>query len=175
MNNHILHGLLFLIILLIPSMTFGQKKSKKKSVQDTYKWRYEIECLGTGTEGSELIKVWSYSKNTDVAIESGKRNAVHGIIFRGVSGNQNCQSQKPLSRNVNLEVEQREFFEIFFKEGGKYLKFVSLTTDGKIQAGDRFKIGKREYKIGLVVSVRKDELRKDLEAAGILNSLSSGF
>jgi len=36
------------------------------------------------------------------------------------------------------------------------------------------KVGK-EYKIGVVVSVSKDQLRKDLEAAGIIKGLSSGF
>ena len=36
------------------------------------------------------------------------------------------------------------------------------------------KVGK-EYKVGCVVSVRKDDLRKALEAAGIVRGLSSGF
>jgi hypothetical protein len=36
------------------------------------------------------------------------------------------------------------------------------------------KIGK-EYKIGVIVSVQKDYLRKDLEAAGVIKGLSSGF
>ena len=54
------------------------------------------------------------------------------------------------------------------------MKFVSVTGDGAIGAGDRIKVGK-EYKVGVVVSVSKDELRKDLEAAGIIKSLNSGF
>ena len=36
------------------------------------------------------------------------------------------------------------------------------------------KVGK-EYKVGVVVSVRKDDLRKALEAAGIIRGLNSGF
>ena len=54
------------------------------------------------------------------------------------------------------------------------MKFVSLTNDGAVAAGDRIKVGK-EYKIGLIVSVRKDALRKDLEQAGIIKGLNSGF
>ena len=54
------------------------------------------------------------------------------------------------------------------------MKFVSASGDGNIAAGDRVKVGK-EYKIGIVVSVMKDQLRKDLEAAGIVKGLSSGF
>lgn len=76
--------------------------------------------------------------------------------------------------NPNLENEKADFFEPFFEEGGKYMKFVSSSGDGNIDAADRMKVGK-EYKIGVVVSVMKDALRKDLEAAGISKGLSSGF
>ena len=33
----------------------------------------------------------------------------------------------------------------------------------------------REYKVGCIVSIRKDDLRKALEAAGIIRGLNSGF
>ena len=61
-----------------------------------------------------------------------------------------------------------------FYDGGKYMKFVSVSGDGSIAAEDRLKVGK-EYKIGVVISVSKDNLRKDLEDAGIVKGLSSGF
>jgi sRNA-binding protein len=73
-----------------------------------------------------------------------------------------------------LEDEKADFFEPFFEEGGRYMKFVSESSDGNVDAADRVKVGK-EYKIGVVVSVHKDALRKDLEAAGIIRGLSSGF
>ena len=37
------------------------------------------------------------------------------------------------------------------------------------------KVGKNEYKVGVVISVSKDLLRKDLEAAGIIKGLGAGF
>jgi len=162
-------------ILLIPTPLFAQKKAKKKAIEDTNNWRYEIECLGTGKQGTYLLKIWSYSKNQDVAIESAKRNAVHGVIFKGFPGGDGCIGQNPLADKVNLEQEYESFFKSFFSDGGKYLKFVSLTSNGNIAAGDRIKVNKKEYKIGVIVSVRKDELRKDLEAAAIIKSLTSGF
>jgi len=110
-----------------------------------------------------------------VAIEQSKKNAVHGIIFRGYEGiKKGVQNQRPLTRNSNLEQEKEAFFKDFFATGGKYMKFVSLTNDGAVAAGDRIKVGK-EYKIGLIVSVRKDALRKDLEQAGIIKGLNTGF
>jgi len=54
------------------------------------------------------------------------------------------------------------------------LKFVTLVNNGAIASEDRIKIGK-EYKIGVIVSVNVAALRKDLEDAGIIKSLSNGF
>lgn len=149
-------------------------QSKRKSDSDTEAWRYEIEAVQTGIQGTYLIKVWSYSKKPDLAIEQAKKNAVHGVIFKGFTGSSSIAGQKPLASNVNLEQEKVDFFKPFFSDGGKYMKFVSMSTDGAIAAEDRMKIGK-EFKIGVIVSVNVYSLRKDLESAGIINSLGSGF
>jgi hypothetical protein len=71
-------------------------------------------------------------------------------------------------------MEKQEFFDNFFADGGKYMKFVNVTGDGSVAAEDKLKVGK-EYKIGVVVSVNVAGLRKDLEAAGIIRGLKSGF
>jgi hypothetical protein len=163
---------LFLILALGLSMNVSAQKNKAN--KDTQNWRYEIEAAGVGTQGTYLIKVWSYSKNPTIAIEQAKKNAVHGIIFKGFMGIQGVPGQKPLTNNPNLEMEQEQFFKNFFADGGKYMKFVNITNDGSIAAEDRLKMGK-EYKIGVIVSVNAAGLRKDLEDAGILKGLSSGF
>jgi hypothetical protein len=162
--------------ICISTLMNAQSKRKKNADKDTGNWRYEIECAGIGVQGTYLIKVWSYSKNPDIAIEQSKKNAVHGIIFKGFNGGkQGCISQKPLARKINLENEKKSFFKNFFSDGGDYLKFVSLSSDGSVAANDRLKVSKKEYKIGVVVSINKDELRKSLETAGVLKSLSNGF
>lgn len=163
-----------IVVLLIASTTAMIAQKNNKANKDTEAWRYEIESVQTGTQGSYLIKVWSYSKKPDVAIEQAKKNAVHGIIFRGFIGTQSVAGQKPLTTNVNLEIEKEEFFKTFFEDSGKYMKFVSMSNDGAVAAEDRMKVGK-EYKVGVIVSVDVSALRKDLEAAGIIKSLDAGF
>ena len=165
---------LSLLLIVLTSFSLSISAQNKKADKDTRNWVYEIGPVGVGTQGSYLIKVWSYSKKPIVAIEQAKKNAVHGIIFKGFTGIQGVPGQRPLTNNPNLEVEQAEFFKNFFAEGGKYMKFVNITNDGSVAAEDRLKIGK-EYKIGVVVSVNVAGLRKDLEDAGILRGLSSGF
>lgn len=165
-----------LITLFLISTGNVSAQAKKKIENDTRIWRYETQCVGVGVEGSKLIKVWSYSKDPVLATEQAKKNAVHAMIFQGFPGNSatGCQTQKPLTNNPALENERADFFKAFFADGGKYMKFVTLSGDGSINPQDRLKIGK-EYKIGVVVSVMYDQLRKDLEQVGIIKSLSSGF
>lgn len=167
--------LLLIALLIVSTATFAQTRKEKKANKDTVEWRYEIECSGIGSDGTYLVKVWSYSKKPEVAILQAKKNAVHGIIFKGFGGGpRECTSQKPLANNPNVEDEKADFFEKFFADGGDFMKYVTQSSDGSIDSRDRLKIGK-EYKIGIILSVQKDKLRQDLEAAGIIRGLSSGF
>ncbi len=170
--NKLYQVIILVAIFTIPNYSIGQ--SKKKANKDTAEWRYEIEAVGTGTQGTYQIKVWSYSKKPETAIEQAKKNAVHGIIFKGFPDKDREKGQKALAQSPNLEQEKEDFFQDFFQDGGKYQKFVTLTNNGAIAPGDRIKIGK-EYKIGVIVSVNTAALRKDLEDAGIIKGLSSGF
>lgn len=165
-----------MLFAFLASTSYSQKAAKKKADKQTEAWRYEIECSGVGTDGTYLIKVWSFSKKPAVAAEQSKKNAVHGIIFKGFVGNRDkgCPTQKPLANSPNLEMEKADFFDPFFEEGGKYMKFVSLSSDGNMGSKDVIKVGK-EYKVAVILSVYKDLLRKDLEDAGIIRGLTSGF
>lgn len=166
----------FFVVFILSSFDgSAQFNKRKKSKKDTHNFRYEIECNDTGARGTVAIKVFSYSKKPDIAIEAAKRNAVHGIIFKGFPRAGKCQKKDPLARNPNLEQEYEEFFKEFFKDGGKYLKFVNASTDGAIEGGDISKISKREYKIGINVSVNRSALEKDLIAAKIIEGLGSRF
>ncbi|MDR2972824.1 MAG: hypothetical protein LBU83_13015 [Bacteroidales bacterium] len=151
----------------------GFSQAKKKANKDTQDFRYDIECAGTGAQGFYLVNVWTYSKKPAVAFEQSKKNAVHGVLFKGFGSNSiaGCTSQRPIAANPTVEQEQADFFKKFFSNGGDYMKYV--TNSGPINQ-KTLKVGK-EYKVGVVVSVAKEQLRKDLEAAGIIKGLSSGF
>ncbi len=149
-------------------------QSRKQADKDTQAWRYELEAVQTGVQGTYLVKVWTYSQKADIAIEQAKKNAVHGVIFRGFAGSGRVPGQNALARNPNLEEEKSDFFRLFFANGGKYMKYVSLTNDGAVAAEDRMRVGK-EFKVGVIVSVNVDALRKDLEEAGIIKGLGRGF
>jgi hypothetical protein len=163
------------IILVLSSISFASyAQSSKRADKEMEKWRYEIEVMGIGVEGTSLVKVWTYAKKADVAIEHSKKNAIHGIIFRGYAGKSGVPAARPLAQDQSLETTRADYFDIFFNDGGKYLKYVSLSNDGNVAIPDILKVGK-EFKIGVVVSVRISELRKELESAGVIKSLNTGF
>ena len=161
------------MIVLLTSFSV-EAQSRRKSKKDTHQFRYEIECIGEGKGGTYAIKVFSYSKKPNIAIEAAKRNAVHGIIFKGLAAG-DCKSKPALARNPNLENEKSDFFKSFFADGGRYSKFVTTSTDGAIEAGDITKVSKKEFKVGVNVSVNVTLLRKELESAGIIKGLSNMF
>jgi hypothetical protein len=148
--------------------------SQKKEDRRTMEWRYEIECAGVAQEGYYLVKCYTYTKEKNIKMEQAKKNAIHGVLFKGFSGNSTngCSTVKPLCANPNIEFEKKEFFDTFFADGGKYMKYINLSNDAEM-ASERIKVGK-EYKFGVNILVSKDMLRKDMEEAGILRTLK-GF
>jgi hypothetical protein len=176
MKRNLLHLFIVALALLAVSPAFGQRRAKKLADKDMKNWRYEIECVNVSSDGSYIIKIFTFSKNKNVAITQASKNAVHGVIFRGIPQNEvGCVSQPPLARHPNAQEKNREFFEDFFSDTGDFQKFVTLTTNGAVAPEDRLKVGKKEYKIGVIVSVDVASLRKTLEAAGVIKGLSSGF
>jgi len=162
----------FLLSLLVVALCVPASAGvrQKKADKDTNQFRYEIECAGNAIQGTYLVKVWTYSKKASVAENQCRKNAVHGVIFKGYGGGQGCVSQRPLANQPGVENQFKDYFDPFFANGGEFQKYASV-IEGTTET---VKVGK-EYKVGCVVSVRKDDLRKALEAAGVIKGLNSGF
>lgn len=158
--------LLKIIALLIVAISFASCGSKNVN------YNYEVVPVGVGAQGSYLIKVYSYAKSYDDAVEIGKENAVRAVLFKGIPGGNGVSNQKAFVSIEQLN-SNKSFFDSFFKDG-TYLRFISLSNDGTIGQKDRLKVG-NQYKIGIVYSVRKDDLRKYLEDQGIIKKLGSMF
>lgn len=154
------------LLLLVPILTFVQCGPSKPD------YNYEHTCVGTGEDGLNVLKVFSYGKTVAEAIEKSKQNAVHAVLFKGI----NCAGgrvQPPLTKNDDAE-KHRAYFDEFFKSK-KYLQYVTLSGDGSVNPKDRIKTDSGKYKVGIGVVVRRDALRKKLEADGIIRSMNSGF
>jgi hypothetical protein len=134
-------------------------------------WTYEIESVGVGADGTYAIRVWSYYKNAKMPLEVAKRNAVHAVIFKGVPAGNGAASQPPLKTDA-VTASDSVFFGNFFQ--GEYQDYINSVASGSRQV---LKVKGRsyKYKIGYVISVAKDRLRKRLEEQGVVRALSDGF
>lgn len=136
--------------------------------KDNKELNYEIEGAGTGVQGAYLVKVTVTSKKTSITDDEIGRCAVHGVLFRGFSSKEHRQMQKPLAGTALNEQQHRDFYDDFFKSA--YKSYVQ-TVSGSRQV---LKAGK-EYRITATVSVAKEQLHRDLESAGIIKGLNTGF
>lgn len=165
-------ALLLLAAACLPLGAAGQTKGQKKKAEaQTEAWRYEIESVSVGQPGSVVIKVWSFSKKPAVAQEQSKKNAVHGVIYKGVPAKDRVPAKRAL---ITDAVTQREanWLNMFFDDGGEYMRYVALTNSG---AAEVMKTDKKEYKVGVTVTVHYNDLRRALEEAEIIKKLGSGF
>lgn len=134
--------------------------------------QYDIECGGvTAKEGYYLVKVWVHSSKkapNDMAIREA---AVRGVLFRGVAPSEGCQSLRPIAGSQTSEDQHADYFNAFFNTEKKFQSYASIIS-GSYEIE---KLKKKNYRIGAKVMVAKDQLRRDLENAGIIRGLSTGF
>lgn len=129
--------------------------------------KYDITGAGSGNEGMVLVKVFVYQK--EASDEDLKRAAVHGIVFRGCTGN-NSGAKQPAMASPETESSHAEYCTAFFAPDGECQNYASIIAGSY----ERVKTQKG-YKCGAIVQVDKRSLRKTLEKAGVVRSLSAGF
>ncbi|PKP35904.1 MAG: hypothetical protein CVU00_00230 [Bacteroidetes bacterium HGW-Bacteroidetes-17] len=163
---------LSIVFVFIFSLSMSAQTKKQKKMAGYLITNYEVECMGTGMDGTQLVKIWGFGNKPEKAVYQAKKNAVHAIMFKGILGGKPGCMQRPLINDPAATEKHSDYFDLFFEDGGRYLQFVSETGDGTM---DRIKVSKKEYKVGIVVSIRHSALRTELETAGIINKLGNGF
>ncbi|MFR9650774.1 MAG: hypothetical protein SNG35_01965 [Rikenellaceae bacterium] len=168
-----------ILLMAMPFVVDAQKKAQREADNDTAQWRYEIERVdlrGTGVVGDGTvvpIKVWSFSEKPEVAQAQAYKNAVHGVIFKGVPMLGRVPGIDPLCPNLAVETQNAEYFRAFFANGGPYMRFCS--NSGKGINTSTLKIDKKTYKVGVNVIVNVEALRQELERAGVIKKLGGRF
>ena len=162
----------FIVLMLALTTSFGQTRKERKAMYDS-QYNYEIASLGIGLDGTKLLKVWGYGKKVDNAIYDAKRTVVAAVIFRGIPAG-NGAAPTPSLLPIDGYEKNLDFFDEFFKDGGMYLSFVNLTTDGTPGGSDNIKMS-HGYKVAISASVNYNALRKYLEEKGVAKRMDAGF
>lgn len=122
-----------------------------------YLYRNSVRCLGTELDGSETLRIVGYGRNRNDAKEQAMKNAVYAVLFEGIKdGNKGC-NMRPIIEETNAREKYQEYFDIFFTDGGEYLRYVSLRDTKKRSANkDKTKIG---YAYEMTIRVDRSGLR----------------
>lgn len=121
-----------------------------------------------------LVKVSVYvDKPKNATVELLKKAAVHGIIFRGVSEADvtGFTNQGALVSAPGAAQQHGDYFATFFQSGGQYLSYANMVES----TTETVKVNKKEYRVSAIINVSTDQLRKTLQAAGIIRKMTDGF
>ncbi len=157
-----------LVVLML--MTSCSTSNKMSTTVRTY----DVETMGVGNDGTYLIKVTDYFRTTDetVYLDGLKKDAVHCVIYSGIPAGNGSINQPPLM-NKDTKIEGNEQALNQFFEQKQYLQFINTIVNSSktiVKLKDS-----KDYKISVVISVNKDQLRKYLIDNNIIKSLDYIF
>lgn len=167
-----------ILLLMLASMMVLTSSAQRRGrgwAEPEYNYELSLAKDNIASTGSfKVFKVYSYARKRDaITQEVNMRNAIHGLLFKGLAAaDVGTQGEFPAMVPDGYE-SHREYFDLFF-DSGEYQQFIQLTSKGAMQAGDVVKVGK-EYKIGLLVQVNVNALRKRLEKDGIIQGVRGIF
>lgn len=142
------------------------KKTAEQNVPE-----YFIEGAGTGMQGTYMVNVTVVGKNAkDITDDMIARAAVHGVLFKGFANKEQRQTQKPLAGSATNEAAHADYYSSFFQPGGVARNYVEV-----VQSSRKIKKVDKNYHVTATVTVNKEQLRKDLEDAGVVKGLNSAF
>jgi len=136
--------------------------------------QYNVETMGVGTDGTYLIRVTDYFRSNDesVYLDGLKKDAVHCVIYQGIPAG-NGSMKQPALMNTDTRVEGNEQALNEFFEQKLYLNFINSVVNSSKKI-TKMKDSK-DYKISVVISVEKEELRKYLIDNNIIKPLDFLF
>jgi len=136
----------------------------------------QTECINVRFDGSQTLKAFGMGRNRFFAVAQAKKNAVHDVIFKGISsGSGECQV-KPILLEVNAEEKYRSYFNTFFTDQGilhnkgNYTQFVTLQDERLVKRVFRKSVSANiDHDVySVIVRVLHEELRQQLIEDGIL-------
>jgi hypothetical protein len=130
---------------------------------------YQIVCDAVHTDGSIDLEITNPKDDNSYQAETARKDAVHAIIYKGVTSNGKCGDVVPLLDTQEKIKKFKEIEKTFFRKKGDWNRFANIDV-GSIN-GTSSKDKTKSYKI----TVAKENLRKYLIENKIIDSLVKGF
>ena len=165
MRNWIFSFIAFIILILTSC-------SSTKIISDDR--QYYVEAMGVGNDGTYVIKVTDFFRTVDeeVYLDGLKKDAVHCVIYNGIpAGNGSMRQPALMTGDTRLEGCEQLLNDFFQQK--QYLLFVNAIVNSS-KTISKIK-GSKNYKISVIMSVAKDDLRQYLIDRNIIKPLNYIF
>ena len=132
---------------------------------------YQTECLDIQSDGYVTIKIWDYRKGVRYRLKQARKDAIHAILFSGISGGNGCITQPPILNTTEDKENFKTIEKGFFAKNGNWSMF---TRSSETYNTSKNRLGIKTWKV-YQLTISKNELRKYLEENKIIKSLNNGF
>ena len=133
----------------------------------------QVVIAEVGKPGTVVVKVWSYNKSAKIEDNLVFENAVRSIIFDGIEPDDSRHMKGRPALAAGTYEDNQSYYDTFFS-GKEYAQYCTMAMEGYVEQGSLLKL-KKGYKIGKIVVVQYDQLRKRLVTDGVIKGLDSGF
>lgn len=160
-------SILFLVVctFVLPTVLCSCGSSKVVQHAEYIK----VEQIRVAQDGSRLVKTWGVAGNADKAIIAAMRNAVETCLFTGIQPTATAGAIPPLCPNGYQD--NKRYFDRFFANG-TYQQYVVRANSLYPTGQDNVRVrGGRQ--VGIQVQLLVNQLRKRLEADGVIKSLDN--
>lgn len=153
-------------ILMLAMMAVAAIGVNAKDKKEGQTFNYELTREGCAVSRDSkyvIFTVYSYGKKKEITSDVGLRNAIHGIIFKGLPSTNKQGAEPPMIKDGSYETHKK-YMEQFFSSGD-YKQYIQETNKG---FQDVIQTAGKEYKVGITVKVNVDQLKKRLEKDGVI-------
>lgn len=156
--------LMFLAMFLGMFCSQAMAKDKNTVVEYNYELtRSGMRGMKSGDYNYIVFVVYSYGKKEQTTTNICLRNAVHGLLFKGLPAEEGLGRVDAIMGSTAYE-DHKEYFDGFFQKD--FMQFVQETNKGM---QDVMKVGK-ELKVGVKVKVNVTQLKERLKNDGVLKN-----
>lgn len=159
-NNKHLNFKFPLILILFLSFSCSTKKIA-----------IQTECFSLKTSGYVTVSIWNPSKGSSYKLSDARKDAVRSLLFSGLSGGENCQTQPKILTSIDEEENFRKIEAAFFSKRGDWSKFTRSST---LSGASPKSIENPDWKV-YTIEIAKQDLRLYLEKREVVKSLTNGF
>lgn len=124
---------------------------------------YHVECYNLNSSEYIELKIWSDDKKYNLV--KAEKNAIHALLYSGVSEGVNCITQKPILNTDEKKNEFKKNERKFFSNNGKWKIYIKSSTYVKVNTKSNY----------YIVCVSKQQLINFLIEKKIIKSLTNGF